>query len=780
MSLLLDLESLTAALQPILDGRVAEAAVDTETTPVLNDRFTAYASPTRIAGFSVSYDLEGRGVDLYAAVRHVPYDFRRRPDLIANDTTHNGKEWLRVLEEEEGVRFLNSTRGCSGWLEGWDPNLDLEAVQELWQALFAVPGVTWYAHNWPFDAKMFDVEGVSLPWDRMECTKALSTFTDTRPLDLWDPDLREGQGGYVHGGHSLKHLGEVYLGVAPEAQAKLNEARAALGAGSESLNDWSMLPLRTTVAPYGCMDTRLCLDFARHAKARESFKDSQVRALLDGHQAELPTFIGMERSGIPVDREACSAATAEKERAVAKLVARITKLAGRVLKLNHGEQLSDQLYRELGLPQYRGKSDTQKATLKRVRAHMVERGQDPTGPITSDAAVEILDAILDYRKAWKELTSFYRPLTNFGETGRIHPVLQPMDARTTRATAAKPNAMQIPRVKKGKTEKETRANQEASVRHLFKPDPGHVFLALDYGQQELRVGAHYSMAVPKAFEYRFTWGCTLAKRGDCKGRPPHGPADDKERCRRVTHAGWRPNYAQRPARLYLADGFLSGAKDFDPHQAMVGTCEQREVPIDRDEGKTANFALLYGCGNGKLSETIDCTWEVARDLSKIFWEVAYPELGHVRAFVEERLRRAGKPSKWSHQEFIRTLHGGRIYLDGGFKGLNYLVQRSCREILLKAILGLQDYTMKVGATMYRPVLPVHDELMFTVPEADLDLEVVRGMCQVMVSAGAASLVPMVVEPNVCRESWAVKEDLPEGWGWDGVSQGVQPMEEVTG
>lgn len=776
MPLLTDLDTLTAALQPILDGRVVEAAVDTETTPVVDDRYTSYASSTRIAGFSVSYDLEGQGVDLYAAVRHVPYDWRRRVGLIAKDAAHRGPYWLEVLEHQEGV--LGPEAAAPGWMPGWDPNLPLEAVQELWRAMFAVHGVTWYAHNWPFDAKMFDVEGVELPWNRMECTQALSAFTDTRPLDLWDPDLRDGQGGYVHGGHALKHLGEVHLGVEPEAQARLEEAKAALGAGSEKLQDYSMLPLRTAVAPYGCMDTRLVLDFAHHAKARESYLDPKVQALLKGHQEELPTFIGMERGGIPVDREACQAVAIKKERSVAQLRKDITKLAGKVLKLNSGEQLSEQLYKELGLPQYRGKSDTQKATLKRVRAHMVERAQEPTGPISVDDAVKLLDAILDYRKAWKELTAFYRPLTFFSESGRIHPVLRPMEARTTRATAEKPNAMQMPRVKKDRDPKVLRANQEASVRHLFKPDPGHVFLACDFGQQELRVAAHYSMAVPKAFEYRFVWGCTMAKRGDCKGRPPHGPADDKERCRQVQHAGWRPNYAQRPAKLYLADGFLSGAKDFDPHVAMVTTCEKREVPIDRDDGKTANFALLYGCGNGKLSETIDCTWDVAAKVSKIFWEVAYPELGHVRAFVEERLRRVGKPSKWSHQDYIRTLHGGRIYLDGGFKGLNYVVQRGCREILLRSILGIQAYLAEVDATMYRPILPMHDELIFVVPEQDLDQKVVQGICQAMVVAGSASMVPMVVEPNVCRESWAIKEDLPDGWGWDGVNQGV-PCEEVA-
>lgn len=763
------LDGLLEAVQPILAGRVSAAAFDTETTEVLDERFTPFGTDTRMAGFSISYDLDGRGVDMYAAVRHQPYDWRRRRDLVEQDTKHNGAEWVRLLLEEEGI----TPEGA--WAPGWNPNLGLVEVVKLLQALFGVSGVTWYAHNWPFDAKMLMVEGLGLPWVRMECTQALSTFTDERPVDLWDPTLNNGKGGYVHGGHGLKHLGEVHLGIPADAQAKLHEAQGALGEGGRKLMDYSMLPLRTVLAPYACMDTRLTLNLANHCKARDAHQDERVRELLRMHTLERRISCEMEQQGMPVDKDLALERCGQKEKELADLVQRIQGLAGRILNLGDGRALSAQLYTELGLPTFRDKEDTRKATLKQVRTRLLERGEQPTGPISADNAVELVDAILDYRAANKELTAFYRPLTQFGEGGHVHPVLSPIRARTTRFSASKPNAMQMKRPKKDKDPEVARKNQEACVRHLFKPATKYVFLACDFSQQELRVASHYAMAVPKAFEFRFTWNCTLAKRGDCKGREQHGPADDKEACRRVVHSSWRrPEVSRRPVSMPMFDGFLSGAKGFDPHQSMVDWCEKLSLDIDRDKGKTADFALLYGSGIANLMETLDCSWDAAKRVMDTFWQKAYPELDRVRLFIAERLRQVGKSTAYSGESFIRTMHGGRVYLDGSFKGLSYVVQRSCREILLKAMLSVNEYT-RTACPSYRLMLPVHDELLFHLPEADLDQGHAQAICKLMVEAGSKSLVPMVVEPNVCHESWAIKEPLPPSWGWDG----VQALKEAT-
>ena len=324
-----------------------QAAFDTETTLVGDGGFTPFGTDTRIAGFSISYDVEGREVDLYAPIRHVPYDWRRHPASMAKDVKHRGGEWLQRLLEVEGVAPMQGKDFTGMWLPGRDPNLDLEAVLALLQRMFNVPGIIWYAHNWPFDARVLVVDDIDVPWERMECTQALSVFTDARPLDKWDPTLKDGRGAYVHGGHGLKHLGEVYLGMPADAQTLLDEAKEALGPGSSKLWDYSMLPLRTALAPYACIDTRLTLRLAAHCKGREAYRDPRVRELLNAHRAERRLSVAMERRGMPVDQALCLERVKLKEAEVAALVAKANRLAGIVLNLGHGETLAAQLYDEL-------------------------------------------------------------------------------------------------------------------------------------------------------------------------------------------------------------------------------------------------------------------------------------------------------------------------------------------------------------------------------------------------------------------------------------------------
>lgn len=741
-------------LKPIRDGLVSQVGIDTETSEVKEQRFTPYGTDTRVAGFSMSW---GDDVDLYVPIRHVPYDWRRRPELMRADVKSRGAHWERVLREVEGV----TPEGT--WAPGMDPNVPLaDAYQELQEA-FNVPDVEWLAHSWPFDASMFDVDGLVLPWDRMEDTQALSVFTDPRPLDAWLDD-GEGGGDWVHGGHGLKHLGETWLGIPADAQALLEEAKQALGAGSARLENYAMLPLRSALAPYGCMDTRLVLRLAAACRAREAFNMVEVRHLLALHQRERKLVVEMMRAGIPVEvataTERCALKEKEREAQWAKMQA---ATGGREVPIRNPQNLKAFLYSEMGLPRYRGKDDTRDATLARVRNLIVERDVLEAGsPITPAQAVELLDAVRDYRSVEKELTSFYRPLS---ARERVHPVLKPLAARTTRYSAEAPNVQQAKKPKKAKDPVVARANKEASVRHLFKPDPGFAFLPCDYSAQEMRVASHYTLAIPEAFAWRFSWRCTLKKRGDCKGKGAHGPDQ--------VHVGWKDNYSTRPKVLGLAEGFLREGTAFDPHGKMVEYIARYGLDVDRDKAKTADFAILYGAGKFKVAETIDCSDDVGQKLLTIFWDEAYPELGRVRTFIQERLRRTGPQTRFSHQPYIKTLHGAPIYLDDGYKGLNYVIQRSCREILLKAEAAVQDFLVQEKAQdAYRIGWPVHDELVLVVAKDSKDQRIIKGVAEAMVRAGAASKVPMVVEPNWAEESWAVKEALPKDWGCDGVAAGL--------
>ncbi len=733
------LDELEELLEPVKDGRVEFAAADTETSLVSDRRFTPYGTDTRIAGFSVSYDL-AEPVDLYVPIRHVPYDWRRRIDLIRGDTEHDGPAWVERLERVEFVRGPEDD--APGWQPGKDPNLDPAAALGLLANVLGTTTCRWAWHNLAFDAKQLAVEGIPLDWERMEDTQLLSVFTDERPQDAWDEDSSR----WVHQGHALKHLGERYLDIPADAQTLLEQAKAALGAGSAKLQDYSMLPMRTAVAPYACMDTRLVMGLYRLMMLRDAAKDPKVMALYHQHVHEVRHSTAMEAGGIQVRTELVPEVVEQKQKEADAILVRLNKVAGEFLPVNNGEALAKVLYGELKFPTYRGLQNTKKATLKQVRAHLAA-GTSVMGAgstLTADQAVDVLDDILDYRKQFKLLTAFYRPLAGFSETGAVHPVLQPCAARTTRYSASAPNMQQQPKPKKGK--------EDESPRRLFVPRDGHSFTTLDYSQVELRLAAHYSVAIPATFEYQFSWKCTLERRGDCKGRGKHGSGE--------VHYGWRKNFSHR-GETVLFNGFMSGDPDYDPHQRMADVSGR-----PRDLAKNGNFALLYGAFPNKLAETLDIPVFESRKLFDQFWDDAYPELGHLRKFVDERLRKGGKQTTWSHQEYLRTLYGARIHLEGGYKGLNYLIQRSAREILLKAINAVGEY-LEQEVPSYRMVLPVHDELILEHPKDELDQEIIQHVAKLMVLAGGACRVPMLVGPDLCEEDWAHKQPL-EGWGWNGV------------
>jgi len=729
------LEQLEQLLAPIVRGDLDLAAFDTETNLVQDGRFTPWGTQTRIAGFSVSYDHPETGpLDLYAPVRHRPYDWRRREDLLAKV---DGGAWVRRLKEEEGV-------GPDGWMPGWDPNLDPAQAFALLARALAAAGVTWAAHEWRFDASMLQAEDVEPPWAGLFDTKLVSVFTDPRPLDRYD----EAANAYYHTGHGLKQLGETWLGRAAAEKDLVDLAREVL-----QCDDFAMLPLRTILAPYGAQDTRLVLGLREHELKRPAYQDERVRELIRKHHLELRLALEMERVGIHVDTVGAEAAALEAEARAADHRRQAEKLAGIVLPLNNGKELADTLYGRLGLPQYRDSRDTRKATLKQVRMKLTrDPGATLAGGLAAEDGIRLLDSIMDYRRADKELGSFYKPLAQFGADGRVHTILRPLEAKTTRYSSSAPNVQNLP--KKGE------------VRRYFKPTPGCDFLLFDFSQQELRVAAHYSNAIPDAFEYRFTWRCTLKRRGDCKGKAPHGDG--------CIHVGYRSNWSRRPERLALFDGFLVGDRAFDPHRIMMEACHaQGFLDVTRDTAKNGNFALLYGAGYKKLSETLDISEEFAARLFKIFWDVAYPELGRVKVFVDERLRHHGPEMPWSHQEFLRTLHGGRIHLDTGYYGLNYLVQRSCREILLGSILGV-DQLIRNRKLPYRIVLPVHDELIIEAPRDSIDQHQVRSIARTMVEAGAACSVPMIVDAKRAEVSWGEKSELPTSWGFNGITDAERP------
>jgi len=179
------------------------------------------------------------------------------------------------------------------------------------------------------------------------------------------------------------------------------------------------------------------------------------------------------------------------------------------------------------------------------------------------------------------------------------------------------------------------------------------------------------------------------------------------------------DYSAQEMKLlaHFTNGALLAALKIDPtkdvHQIAAGIAR-----ITRKVAKTLGFAVLYGAGVGRVSETLGISAGEATRIKTQYLE-ALPE---IKAFQKE-LNEIGRTHKHT-----RTL-GGREYMaqkpavvKGKFKSFeyklpNYKIQGSAADQTKEAMIRYCE-TTKCGQL----VLTVHDQLVTQVPIEALELE----------------------------------------------------------
>ncbi len=184
----------------------------------------------------------------------------------------------------------------------------------------------------------------------------------------------------------------------------------------------------------------------------------------------MPVLAEMEAVGVGLDtsvlRDISEGLIGEIEEAETTVYAHV----GHEFNIGSPQQLSDVLFKELGLPPTRrmkqGHSTDQRALEGLREAH------------------PIIDSIFQYRQLTKLKSTYLDalPATVSPEDGRIHTDFQQTVAATGRLSSTNPNLQNIP----------VRTEMGRDIRRAFIPegydDP--VYVAADYSQIELRVLAH--------------------------------------------------------------------------------------------------------------------------------------------------------------------------------------------------------------------------------------------------------------------------------------------------
>ncbi len=184
----------------------------------------------------------------------------------------------------------------------------------------------------------------------------------------------------------------------------------------------------------------------------------------------VPVLISMEKNGIKIDIARFKAFLKEVEKELNHLSEKIYYYAGQVFNIRSNKQLSEILFKKMGLKSGKKTPKGEPSTASDVLESIKKQH-----PIVQD--------ILTYRKLEKLRSTYLSPFPKFTDkNNRIHTHFNQLATATGRLSSSNPNLQNIP----------IKGEFGPKMRSCFVAEKGHLLISADYSQIELRVLAHFS------------------------------------------------------------------------------------------------------------------------------------------------------------------------------------------------------------------------------------------------------------------------------------------------
>ncbi|MGH9496493.1 MAG: DNA polymerase I [Candidatus Sulfotelmatobacter sp.] len=290
---------------------------------------------------------------------------------------------------------------------------------------------------------------------------------------------------------------------------------------------------------------------------------------------------------------------------------------------------------------------------------------------TISTAVDVLEGlaedfpiarkVLDYRQLTKLKSTYVDALPALINpvTGRVHTTFHQAATATGRLSSTGPNLQNIP----------IRTELGRGIRAAFIAETGHVLLTADYSQIELRLLAHFSGDPLLVEAYRRNEDIHTLTASQVFGVPP-----------------------------------------------LMVTADHRR------QAKVVNFGIVYGLSPFGLSQNLGIDTSEAKQFITNYFET----YKGVRAFIDKTLEETRRELK------VKTLFGrvrpipdinSRNATQRGFAertAVNTPLQGTAADLIKIAMIRI-DAVLRERGLKSRMTLQVHDELVFEVPENEIDV-----------------------------------------------------------
>ncbi len=299
---------------------------------------------------------------------------------------------------------------------------------------------------------------------------------------------------------------------------------------------------------------------------------------------------------------------------------------------------------------------------------------------------ELPGLVLDYRKLTKLVRTY---LVGLGEcihpkTHRVHTSFHQASVATGRLSSSDPNLQNIP----------IRTEQGRQIRSAFIAEKGWRLLSADYSQVELRMLGHF--------------------------------------CRDET----------------LLETF---ANDLDIHRIVAaevfGVPLDQVTPEQRNRAKTVNFGIIYGQTGFGLARTLRISRTEANTFIKQY-RARFPKIDDFlktcvaqaksNGYVETIFGRRRRIAEIDSPNPQRRAAAERL-------AINSVVQGSAADLIKQAMINIAARIAKENRPS-RMLLQIHDELVFEIPEQDIDSE--REMIVAEMTGAIELAVPLKVDVGV--------------------------------